>query len=91
MKLIREGGQSDFNNFLKMGFDPETQHWPDWFNNLVPIDILPNLVATFLATCPLEEDNTITPIGSTLAIKLLSHKRINNPEIGLYAHQLADI
>lgn len=48
-------------------------------------------IAAFLAASPLDEGNAVTSIGSTLAIKVLSRKRIDAPEIGLYAHRLKDI
>lgn len=48
-------------------------------------------IAAFLAACPLEDGNAVTSIGSTLAIKLLSRTRIDDPAIGLYAHRLGDI
>jgi len=37
---------SDFNNCLKMGFDPQTEKWPDWLPDLsVPAEMLPEVVA----------------------------------------------
>ncbi|WP_424969744.1 FGGY-family carbohydrate kinase [Dinoroseobacter sp. S76] len=30
-KLLGQGGVSDENNTLKLGYDPETETWPDWF------------------------------------------------------------
>lgn len=30
-KLRGQGGVSDHNNTLKLGFDPQTNAWPDWF------------------------------------------------------------
>ena len=37
---------SDFNNCLKMGFDPMTESWPDWLSDLsVATDMLPEVVA----------------------------------------------
>jgi hypothetical protein len=29
-------GPSDWNNALKLGFDPELQRWPDWLHGLIP-------------------------------------------------------
>lgn len=40
--LTGQGGWSDHNNALKLGFDPETETWPEWFDaaglrvNLLP-------------------------------------------------------
>ncbi len=48
-------------------------------------------IAAFLAASPLEAGNAVTSIGSTLAVKLLSHKRIDDPDIGLYAHRLGNM
>ena len=37
---------SDFNNCLKMGFDPQTENWPDWLSDLsVPAGMLPEVFA----------------------------------------------
>lgn len=117
-------GQSDENNALKTGYDPETQTWPDWFEVLgVPLAILPKIlpagaeagpidrglseelglspdirihvgttdsIAAFLAAAPLEVGCAVTSLGSTLAVKLMSARRIDAPEIGLYAHRLGD-
>ena len=47
-------------------------------------------IAAFLAASPLEAGNAVTSIGSTLAVKLLSHTRVDAPDIGLYAHRLGD-
>ena len=47
-------------------------------------------IAAFLAASPVKAGHAVTSIGSTLAIKLLSHKRIDAPEIGLYSHRLGD-
>lgn len=45
-------------------------------------------IAAFLAACPLETGNAVTSLGSTLAIKMLSAQRVDDPEIGLYSHRL---
>lgn len=47
-------------------------------------------IAAFLAASPLEAGSAVTSIGSTLAVKLLSHTRVDAPDIGLYAHRLGD-
>ena len=33
-RLLNRGGNSDFHNALKTGFDPATGSWPDWFSLL---------------------------------------------------------
>ncbi|ABD54313.1 FGGY-family carbohydrate kinase [Jannaschia sp. CCS1] len=47
-------------------------------------------IAAFLAAAPLRLGMAVTSLGTTLAIKLLSAKRIDAPEIGLYSHRLGD-
>lgn len=47
-------------------------------------------IAAFLAAAPAQPGAAVTSIGTTLAIKLFSHTRIDAPEIGLYAHRLGD-
>lgn len=47
-------------------------------------------IAAFLAAAPLEIGAAVTSLGTTLAVKLLSHERIDAPEIGLYSHRLGD-
>lgn len=48
-------------------------------------------IAAFLASAPLEEGAAVTSLGSTLAIKILSPVRIDDPAIGLYSHRLGDL
>lgn len=45
-------------------------------------------IAAFLAAAPMERGNAVTSLGSTLAVKLLSPVRIDDPAIGLYSHRL---
>ena len=47
-------------------------------------------IAAFFATAPLKNGNAVTSLGSTLAIKVLSKTRIDDPEIGLYSHRIGD-
>ena len=47
-------------------------------------------IAAFLAGAPLEEGVAVTSLGSTLAIKMLLAKRIDDPSIGLYSHRIRD-
>lgn len=47
-------------------------------------------IAAFLACAPIEEGIAVTSLGSTLAIKVLSTKRIDDPSVGLYSHRLGD-
>ena len=47
-------------------------------------------IAAFLAAAPLEKGVAVTSLGSTLAIKMLSDTRIDDPDAGLYAHRVAN-
>lgn len=47
-------------------------------------------IAAFLACAPLEEGVAVTSLGTTLVVKIVSRKRIDDPEIGLYSHRLGD-
>lgn len=43
-RLIGSAGHSDDNNTLKLGFDPESERWPDWFEAAgVRTDLLPSV------------------------------------------------
>ncbi len=43
--LLGYGGVSDENNTLKLGYDPDTGDWPDWFERAgVPAILLPKVV-----------------------------------------------
>ncbi|MEM9393178.1 MAG: FGGY-family carbohydrate kinase [Pseudomonadota bacterium] len=48
-------------------------------------------IAAFLASAPLEAGVAVTSLGSTLAVKVLSETRIDDPGIGLYSHRVKDI
>jgi sugar (pentulose or hexulose) kinase len=43
-----------------------------------------------LAAAPLQDGAAVTSLGTTLAIKMLSKTRIDDPSIGLYSHKLGD-
>ena len=45
-------------------------------------------IAAFLACTPLKLGAAVTSLGTTLVVKMLSPKRIDAPEIGLYSHRL---
>lgn len=38
-RLLGRFGDSDWNNALKLGFDPATTRWPDWVTDLVPTTV----------------------------------------------------
>ncbi len=48
-------------------------------------------IAAFLACAAIEEGVAVTSLGSTLAVKLLSTKRIDDPAVGLYSHRLDNL
>jgi sugar (pentulose or hexulose) kinase len=48
-------------------------------------------IAAFLACASLTEGAAVTSLGSTLAVKMLSRTRIDDPGIGLYSHRLGDL
>jgi sugar (pentulose or hexulose) kinase len=45
-------------------------------------------IAAFLAAAPITPGVGVTSLGTTLAVKLLSDRRIDAPELGLYSHKL---
>jgi sugar (pentulose or hexulose) kinase len=47
-------------------------------------------IAAFLAAAPLEPGVAVTSLGSTLSIKMLSARRIENPALGLYSHRVGE-
>ncbi|MEM6310011.1 MAG: FGGY-family carbohydrate kinase [Pseudomonadota bacterium] len=122
-KLTGRAGLTDHNNALKTGFDPESGAWPDWVDQVLDAQLLPQArpvgaafapvlpslraefgfqdnatvyagttdsIAAFLAAAPAVEGNAVTSIGSTLAVKVLSKQRIDDPAIGLYSHKVGD-
>lgn len=47
-------------------------------------------IAAFLAAAPMIFGNAVTSLGTTLAVKILSDRRIDDPSIGLYSHRVGD-
>ncbi|MEO0358239.1 MAG: FGGY-family carbohydrate kinase [Pseudomonadota bacterium] len=47
-------------------------------------------IAAFMASAPFDLGVAVTSLGSTLAIKVLSSARIDDPACGLYSHRLGD-
>lgn len=43
--LSDRAGLSDYHNALKMGYDVEALHWPEWVEYLADVDYLPQVVA----------------------------------------------
>ncbi|XP_010028637.2 D-ribulose kinase isoform X2 [Eucalyptus grandis] len=116
-------GISDYNNALKVGYDPELESYPSWllsqpYSNALPSVIAPgkpighlkeditqkhgfsndcvvctgttDSIAAFLAARATQPGKAVTSLGSTLAIKLLSTRRIEDARYGVYSHRLDD-
>ncbi|XP_059654086.1 D-ribulose kinase [Cornus florida] len=116
-------GISDYNNALKVGYDPELDSYPDWLLSQPYSHVLPSVqapgtsigsvkenirtqfgfpkdcvvctgttdsIAAFLAARATQPGKAVTSLGSTLAIKLLSTKRIEDARFGVYSHRLDD-
>ncbi|KAM7479349.1 hypothetical protein LguiA_027562 [Lonicera macranthoides] len=116
-------GVSDYNNALKVGYDPELESYPPWLLSQPYSRVLPSIqapgsligfikddirtqfgfpkdcvictgttdsIAAFLAAHATQPGKAVTSLGSTLAIKLLSTKRIEDARFGVYSHRLDD-
>ncbi|KAK4771766.1 hypothetical protein SAY86_013541 [Trapa natans] len=116
-------GISDYNNALKVGYDPEVESYPTWLLSQPYSQALPSVkapgtpigplkddilqkygfsrdcvvctgttdsIAAFLAARATKTGKAVTSLGSTLAIKLLSTKRIEDARYGVYSHRLDD-
>ncbi|KAM7482653.1 hypothetical protein LguiB_007236 [Lonicera macranthoides] len=116
-------GVSDYNNALKVGYDPELESYPPWLLSQPYSHVLPSIqapgsligfikedirtqfgfpkdcvictgttdsIAAFLAAHATQPGKAVTSLGSTLAIKLLSTKRIEDARFGVYSHRLDD-
>ena len=117
-------GRTDFNNCLKLGYDPGSGAYPAWLEAQPYAAALPRVVeapgtpfgpiaaaaaerwginpgcavcagttdsiAAFLSAGVDEPGDAVTSLGSTLAIKLLSTKRVDNADFGIYSHKLRE-
>ncbi|WOH03841.1 hypothetical protein DCAR_0623241 [Daucus carota subsp. sativus] len=116
-------GVSDYNNALKVGYDPELESYPPWLLSQAYSYVLPSVqapgtfiglvkedvrtrfglpkdcaictgttdsIAAFLAARATQTGKSVTSLGSTLAIKLLSTNRIDDARYGVYSHRLDD-
>ncbi|KAK3006754.1 hypothetical protein RJ639_016195 [Escallonia herrerae] len=81
-------GVSDYNNALKVGYDPELDAYPPWLLSQPYSRVLPSVQAPGTVIDIMKED--VTSLGSTLAIKLLSTNRIEDARFGVYSHRLDD-
>ena len=48
-------------------------------------------IAAFLASGACRPGQAVTSLGSTLVLKLLSRKRVDEPRYGIYSHRLGDL
>nr|GMC87472.1 xylulose kinase-like isoform X1 [Ipomoea batatas] len=116
-------GVSDYNNALKVGYDPEAESYPRWLLSQPYSYLLPSVqapgdsiafikedikrlygfpqdcvacagttdsIAAFIAARATQPGKAVTSLGSTLAIKLLSTKRVEDARFGVYSHRLDD-
>lgn len=119
----RKLGHTDWNNALKVGFDPALEKYPEWLAaNSHVFRILPrhvhapgdpvgtidrkmadtfgisescivcagttDSIAAFLASGAQYPGQSVTSLGSTIAIKLISEKEVNSSTHGVYSHRL---
>ncbi|MGR3467789.1 MAG: FGGY-family carbohydrate kinase [Shimia sp.] len=47
-------------------------------------------IAAFVASTPIRMGAAVTSLGTTLAVKVMSPRRIDVPEMGLYSHKLGE-
>ncbi|KAH6820306.1 xylulose 1 [Perilla frutescens var. hirtella] len=116
-------GVSDYNNALKVGYDPEVESYPPWllaqpYSSVLPLVQAPGTtigsmkenirtsygfskdciictgttdsIAAFLAARADQPGKAVTSLGSTLAIKLSSTRRVEDARFGVYSHRLDD-
>ena len=121
--LHKQLGHSDWNNTLKLGFDPAAERYPPWLvaaedvYRIVPkqvhapgspvAEIDPSVaetfginkrcmvcagttdsIAAFLAAGVDKPGQSVTSLGSTMAIKLISEREVNSSKYGVYSHKL---
>jgi D-ribulokinase len=117
-------GVSDYHNALKLGYDVESLHYPDWLECHAYRPLLPQILApgtpigtvlpqvaeelglsaacvvcagttdsnaAFMASGADTPGLAVTSLGSTLVIKLLSHKRVEDLNAGIYSHRFGDL
>ncbi|KAK4437723.1 D-ribulose kinase [Sesamum alatum] len=83
-------GVSDYNNALKVGYDPEVEVVTPHGCFLSHDSRTTDSIAAFLAARANQPGKAVTSLGSTLAIKLLSTKRVEDARFGVYSHRLDD-
>ncbi|KAJ6346072.1 hypothetical protein OIU78_008667 [Salix suchowensis] len=85
-------GVSDYNNALKVGYDPceEIRTQFGFQEDCIVCAGTTDSIAAFLAARATQPGKAVTSLGSTLAIKLLSTTRIDDARFGVYSHRLDD-
>jgi sugar (pentulose or hexulose) kinase len=122
--LTGRPGFTDYHNALKLGYDPESQRYPNWMTpldleNLLPhvltpgakvgrvapevatrLDIPPACIvragttdscAAFMASGVSAPGEAVTSLGSTLVLKLLSTRRVEEARYGVYSHKYGNL
>jgi sugar (pentulose or hexulose) kinase len=121
-RLRGQFGNSDWNNALKLGFDPQRLCYPSWLRNLDlgPVKLprcqapgtdlgaidavvasqtrLPTTLriragttdstAATLAAGARQPGDAVTSLGSTLVLKLISERPVEDCASGVYSHRL---
>jgi sugar (pentulose or hexulose) kinase len=124
-RLTGRFGVSDWNNALKLGYDPREERWPPWLSRLgladidLPLVMAPGSIvaglsreaalatglpeglavaagttdstASVIATGARKAGDAVTCLGSTLVLKVLSHRPVSAPAHGVYSHRLGDL
>ncbi|KAJ6671428.1 D-RIBULOSE KINASE [Salix viminalis] len=90
-------GVSDYNNALKVGYDPASGFLSimaatqfGFQEDCIVCAGTTDSIAAFLAARATQPGKAVTSLGSTLAIKLLSTTRIDDARFGVYSHRLDD-
>lgn len=121
--LHKELGHTDWNNALKLGFDPAAEEYPEWLRSdddvfrILPRTVHPpgnpityidpivadslgidpmcmicagttDSIAAFLASGAKSPGQSVTSLGSTIAIKLISEQEVSSSTYGVYSHRL---
>jgi sugar (pentulose or hexulose) kinase len=118
-------GDSDWNNALKLGYDPRQPAWPDWLlrMELGPVQlprchrpgsdlgkIAPSVAAATrlpaslrilagttdstaaaLAAGAAEPGDAVTCLGSTLVMKIVARRPIQDARCGVYSHRIGEL
>lgn len=122
--LTGRPGFTDYHNALKLGYDPESQRYPNWMTPLDMENLLPHVMppgaamgcvapevaerlsipsacivragttdscAAFMASDASAPGEAVTSLGSTLVLKLLSTRRVEQARYGVYSHKYGNL